>query len=526
MYECTCGFTAGDATAFHRHLSTSSFDGAAAHRLKTPAAAGSGRYGRANGKPPTSRLASAGSGSMSDEPPAGAQRGPSWAQSLGHVTGQQRSRGGPGAQASAPRYYRADTAAEDDLLRIGRAGWGWTGSEDDAGSGDGVGPPPASRMARSASNSSNRSTAASGPWFSFPNFGGSPASGGDRPAPAGRRVGSGAAPAAPAAKQTHSRNGSLMAAMQGCGENLLFGAVGQAASSALMAAATMAAASALLPDSPRKQLRQQAGDAGSKADASAEGAWPFAWGSGAGDGGNGEGEEEDDADDADAVALLRPSPDDDPVRKSWQSMMLEEEQAAAAAAANQRPAKRRVLRGRSSKAGYAGPHGEAVRALLLWRSLGASLRALGVGLYLILLVGYLPAGLEYMQITSFLPGTAIVFLGYNLAKRPLTAGYAKVTGAPRDSVRRALARGESRVAARAGAAASAGARGLARWAAGALALAARALRGRSFTGTVWTFACLWALLLLSELRLVPQILLAMIAYASLFAVPLVRVFWS
>jgi hypothetical protein len=169
--------------------------------------------------------------------------------------------------------------------------------------------------------------------------------------------------------------------------------------------------------------------------------------------------------------------------------------------------------------GDAGAHGEALRALLLWHDAGASARALGFGLYLILLVGSLPRGLDYLQATSALPGAALLVLAYNVVKGPVAGGYARVVGVAPDAARASLAAAEARAAARAGAAARDAAAAAAAWAGGALSLAGRALRGRSPTGTAATFTFLWTLLLLSELRLVPQLALAMLAYASLFAAP-------
>jgi hypothetical protein len=160
-----------------------------------------------------------------------------------------------------------------------------------------------------------------------------------------------------------------------------------------------------------------------------------------------------------------------------------------------------------------------VRALLLWCDPGASARALAAGLYLILLVGCLPRGLAYLQLTSLLPAAGLCFLAYNLAKRPLLRGYAWVVGADPEHAARRLARAEAAAGGAAAVAAAAAAAAAVSWAFGGAALAARALRGRSFTATAWTVAGLWALLLLSELRLVPQLLLAMGAYCGLFAVP-------
>ena len=191
------------------------------------------------------------------------------------------------------------------------------------------------------------------------------------------------------------------------------------------------------------------------------------------------------------------------------------------AAAQKQQQKQRRLRGRRrALATTAAERGEAVRALLLWRDAGASAQALGLGLYLILAVGcLLPRAAEVVRPLSLLPGGALLALGYNLAKRPLTGLYARASGCGRDAARRSLARLEARAARRLSRAAGAVAREAGAWLRGGLWLAGRALRGRSFTATAWTVACLWLLLLVSELRIVPQAALAMAAYAALFALP-------
>ncbi|GBF89964.1 hypothetical protein Rsub_02668 [Raphidocelis subcapitata] len=165
------------------------------------------------------------------------------------------------------------------------------------------------------------------------------------------------------------------------------------------------------------------------------------------------------------------------------------------------------------------PPAEAVRALLLWHDKTASARALGGGLYAILLLGSLPRGLDYLQATSLLPGAALLLLAYNAAKRPALAGYARATGASADGAAAALAAAEQRALARAGGAARSLAAAAGSWAGGVASLAGRALAARSPTGSAVTFGFCWTLLLISELRILPQLLLALLAYASLFALP-------
>uniref|UniRef100_A0A383WN01 Reticulon-like protein n=1 Tax=Tetradesmus obliquus TaxID=3088 RepID=A0A383WN01_TETOB len=162
---------------------------------------------------------------------------------------------------------------------------------------------------------------------------------------------------------------------------------------------------------------------------------------------------------------------------------------------------------------------KVLRGLLLWHSKAASVKALGFGLYMVLLLGSIPRGLDYMQLTTLLPGLALLYLAYNMAKPWAIRGYCRAAGKSAAQLSARLATFEASAADRLIALCCRLAAEAGLWALAALALGHRALRGRKFTTSCWTVLSLWLLLLVSELRIMRQTLLAMLAYAGLFSVP-------
>ncbi|WIA22271.1 hypothetical protein OEZ85_004591 [Tetradesmus obliquus] len=162
---------------------------------------------------------------------------------------------------------------------------------------------------------------------------------------------------------------------------------------------------------------------------------------------------------------------------------------------------------------------KVLRGLLLWHSKAASVKALGFGLYMVLLLGSIPRGLDYMQLTTLLPGLALLYLAYNMAKPWAIRGYCCAAGKSAQQLSARLATFEASAADRLIAICCRLAAEAGLWALAALALGHRALRGRKFTTSCWTVLSLWLLLLVSELRIMSQTLLAMLAYAGLFSVP-------
>eukprot|EP00878_Enallax_costatus_P015386 GHUV01016117.1.p1 GENE.GHUV01016117.1~~GHUV01016117.1.p1 ORF type:complete len:710 (+),score=275.29 GHUV01016117.1:103-2232(+) len=162
---------------------------------------------------------------------------------------------------------------------------------------------------------------------------------------------------------------------------------------------------------------------------------------------------------------------------------------------------------------------KAVRRVLLWQDPAASWRVLGCGLYLVMLVGYIPEALHYMQLTTLLPGVALLYLGYNLTKPWAIRGYCRLAGRSSGPPTAKLATFEAAAADHIIHFSGRAAAELGIWTLAVLSLVHRALRGRRFTTSAWTVVTLWFLLLISELRVMDQTLLAMFAYLGLFTVP-------
>eukprot|EP00879_Flechtneria_rotunda_P003072 GHRR01003292.1.p1 GENE.GHRR01003292.1~~GHRR01003292.1.p1 ORF type:complete len:691 (+),score=319.24 GHRR01003292.1:284-2074(+) len=157
--------------------------------------------------------------------------------------------------------------------------------------------------------------------------------------------------------------------------------------------------------------------------------------------------------------------------------------------------------------------------LLLWHDKSATAKALGLGLYLVMLIGSIPRALNYMQLTTLLPGTALLYLGYHVAKPLLIRAYCRISGQNPAYLAAQLLAFEASTADRIIALSSRAATATGLWMLAALSLAHRALRGKRFTTTAWTVGGLWVLLLVSELRLMNQTLLAMLALCGLFTIP-------
>jgi hypothetical protein len=482
MYDCVCGFSAQTATAFHAHLSSAaaSDDPVAAHRLTMRG--GNNRYGGGGG----------GGNSVNGPRPAD-QAQLSSSMNAGAKANRPRPAGGgldtaAGAAARGPSFAGARQAQQQQ--------WEWRSSSGGAA-------PVAATAGRGGSDSGSGSftSACSGR------------------APQGLPDSLlGAAAAAPLPLSTPATDGDC--AVPRSGADYLHsplaaavtegfkawqagGGAGKAAAAAMTAAAAAAVADAF----------GGSGDGGSGG-LIPSGRYPAL------SGGGGSGGAESDGPCSPPPPALPPLPplgaaSPSPpgsvaasLRQTWSRIRAS---TAALAASGEACA--------GAGAEPAGPRAEAVRALLLWREPGASARALGVGLYLILLVGSLPRGLEYLQVTSVLPGALLLLMAWNFVKAPMASGYSKVAGGTPADAAAALAAAEARAAARAADAAASAARSAAAWAGGAAALAARSVRGRSPTATVCAFGFLWTLLLVSELRLVPQTALAMIAYGATFALP-------
>ncbi|KAI8472159.1 MAG: hypothetical protein J3K34DRAFT_519920 [Monoraphidium minutum] len=511
MYDCVCGFSAPTAIAFHGHVTASAGDPSTSHRL----AGNNGRYSTRASLDSGAAAKTGGASSGGGGAPTGAAAFAKANRPAGAYPAVEHAGWLQGADSASellepPQAQQRRRSQQQRQQQQGAGGAVGAATPDDAW--DSVGgwvreyvigsdPPPPQQQQQ------QQQQPAAG--------GGGSGRGGGAALPLSTSSAGAAAPAAPAAR--HSFGASLRDVLQG--NSWLSRAAGRAASSAVTAAvtaaATAAAAEALGGEGAtwgggggaqwQQQQQQQHSDVAAVPGAvGADGrSSPLAWLSGASPH-KGEGAQEG------ALAgggMAHASPGvKSPAR-------------AASPAGGWLGRASRAATPAPADDGGAGPRGEAVRALLLWRDAGASWRALGAGLYLVLLLGSLPKGLDYLQITSMLPGVALLYLGYNLAKGPAASGYSKVVGASPDAVCRSLAAAEARGAARLGALAAAAAAAALGWAAGAAALAGRALRGRSATGTAWAGAYLWALLLLSELRLLPQVLLAMLAYASLFLVP-------
>lgn len=107
-----------------------------------------------------------------------------------------------------------------------------------------------------------------------------------------------------------------------------------------------------------------------------------------------------------------------------------------------------------------------------------------------------------------------MYMAYNLTKPTATRWYARVTRRPRGDMRAAVSAAETAVMTRMSNAYDAGSKAASEWAGAAAVLAHRSLRGHKFSTTVWTVATLWALMFLSELRLVNQVGLDVLVVGS------------
>ncbi|KIY95163.1 hypothetical protein MNEG_12798, partial [Monoraphidium neglectum] len=405
MYHCVCGFSAATATAFHGHLTAGGDDASTAHRLS----ANNGRY--------STRASAAGAGKANR--PGGAyppvEPAGGWlhsADSASELAQPQQQRRRPQQQRPAggqqPAGGAAPAAAESAW--DGAGAWvqeyviGAAPSPAGAGASPPLAPLPVSTGARASAPPQ-------------------------------------AAPAVPAARQ--SFGAGLREAMQGYG--WLSGAAGRAATQAVVAAVAAAAAAAAdaapAPEPPasngkrqqqQQQQREQREQQEQQEQHQAEAIWPngpLGWLGGA----NGD----DVASDHEVPGSGSES------GAHWGSGSPSPRGTPAGGGPSRRRSTRTSWRRSSGGGGGAdemGPRAEAVRALLLWHDFGASARALGFGLYLIMLLGSLPRGLHYLQITSVAPGCALLVLAYHLAKGPAAAGYAKVVGTPPSAARAALAR--------------------------------------------------------------------------------------
>lgn len=152
--------------------------------------------------------------------------------------------------------------------------------------------------------------------------------------------------------------------------------------------------------------------------------------------------------------------------------------------------------------------------VLLWREQGTSMAMFGAGLYAIICLYNLPAGLQVVQLSTLGSTLALAYLLFNFAGRMLFGRHLNAAQASFKKRRReaevyqVLSR---RMMA------------LAEWLVPALAsvgvLAHRHLSADSFMTSFWVAASLWTVLFLGEIRIFNQAVVLALVYLALFTLP-------
>ncbi|CAK0787945.1 hypothetical protein CVIRNUC_011167 [Coccomyxa viridis] len=161
---------------------------------------------------------------------------------------------------------------------------------------------------------------------------------------------------------------------------------------------------------------------------------------------------------------------------------------------------------------------ERVEGLLLWRDPYASAKVFGAGLYMLICLRHLVCGVELLQPSTALAGLALFALLY--------CALARLWSTRRSPLKQILDRHplpheeESRLQAKVAGRVHAAADLLAPVAASITALAVRRLSGRdSMATTVWLALTLWLVMMIGELGIVTQSVMAMWLWIALFTLP-------